>query len=195
MIKIYLNAKYVILFISEEDEADDPNNSGMHVDDSLNVPDRSGRVLVNIGHPDNEPDIFLASQLARTVKPHQIGGIRFLCDNIIESLSQHKRSQGFGCILAHSMGLGKTIQVVSFCDVFLRATQSHNILCIVPINTIQNWVAEFNLWLPENANESFISTSGEVEPRKFKIFVINDLLKNLEQRSKVRVTFEFCEVF
>jgi SNF2 family DNA or RNA helicase len=41
----------------------------------------------------------------------QIGGIRFLYDNIIESTSRYRTSPGFGCILAHSMGLGKTMQV------------------------------------------------------------------------------------
>jgi len=41
-------------------------------------------------------------------------------------------------------------QTVSFCDVFLRVskTKARTVLIIVPINTIQNWVNEFNMWLP-----------------------------------------------
>ena len=108
----------------ESDPEDDPNNSGHHVNDLLNVPDtETGHVLVNLGHSDKESDIFLAPQLSRCVKPHQIGGIRFLYDNVIESEERYKEGgPGFGCILAHSMGLGKTIQLVSFCDIFYRHT-------------------------------------------------------------------------
>ena len=46
--------------------------SGSHVNDDMNQPDSEGRVLVNVGHPPNEPDIFLAPQLAYVVKPHQV---------------------------------------------------------------------------------------------------------------------------
>lgn len=138
----------------ETDNEDDPSNSGMHTNDRYNVPDEHGRVLVNVGHPETEPDVFLAPQVARIIKPHQIGGIRFLYDNIVESIERYKTSSGFGCILAHSMGLGKTLQVASFCDVFFRCTTAKTVLCIMPINTLQNWLAEFNMWLPYEASFS-----------------------------------------
>ena len=43
-----------------------------HVDDTLNQPDASGRVLVNLNHPASDPDLFLSPQLAHAVKPHQV---------------------------------------------------------------------------------------------------------------------------
>ena len=56
----------------EEEGEDDPDNSGQHVNDAMNQPDLLGRVLVNVGHPPDEQDIFLAPQIARAVKPHQV---------------------------------------------------------------------------------------------------------------------------
>ncbi|XP_041975936.1 uncharacterized protein LOC121730827 [Aricia agestis] len=164
---------------------DDPSNSGLHVNDAYNVPDEQGRVLINIGHSEKEEDIFLAPQIARVIKPHQIGGVRFLFDNIIESVDRFSTSTGFGCILAHSMGLGKTLQIVCFCDIFLRHTNSKTVLCIMPINTLQNWVAEFNMWLPVDATNSPLAAHGEVRPRNFPIYVLNDSHKTLQMRAKV----------
>ena len=45
---------------------------GMHTDDTTNVMDELGRVLVNVNHPPDGSDIFLTPKLARTVKPHQV---------------------------------------------------------------------------------------------------------------------------
>lgn len=177
-----------IMLSDEEEEPDgddDPHNSGVHVNDTYNQPDDEGRVLVNFGHSDTEQDVFVAPQIARALKPHQIGGIRFLYDNIIESLDRFDQSTGFGCILAHSMGLGKTLQMVCFCDIFLRQTSARTVLCIMPINTLQNWLAEFNWWLPEDANKSPLKEFGEVRGRNFKIHVLNDSQKTLAARSKV----------
>lgn len=78
----------------------------------------------------------------------QVEGIRFMFDNIVERVSEFERSQGFGCILAHAMGLGKTLQVISFVDIFLRHTPAKKVLCIVPINALQNWMTEFDKWVP-----------------------------------------------
>uniref|UniRef100_A0A672YBB0 RAD54 like 2 n=1 Tax=Sphaeramia orbicularis TaxID=375764 RepID=A0A672YBB0_9TELE len=160
-------------------------SSGAHINDALNLPDAQGQVLVNINHPAEEKDIYLAPQLARAVKPHQIGGIRFLYDNLIESLERYKTSSGFGCILAHSMGLGKTLQVISFIDILLRNTEAHTVLAIVPVNTLQNWMTEFNLWLPSQE-----ALSPDIDPtlvtgRTFKVHILNDEHKTTLARAKV----------
>uniref|UniRef100_K1PQ46 Helicase ARIP4 n=1 Tax=Magallana gigas TaxID=29159 RepID=K1PQ46_MAGGI len=43
---------------------------------------------------------------------------------------------------------GKTIQMISFVDVFLRCAKARTVLLIVPINTLQNWMAEFMCGAP-----------------------------------------------
>ncbi|XP_061687597.1 helicase ARIP4 isoform X2 [Syngnathoides biaculeatus] len=160
-------------------------SSGAHINDALNLPDAQGRVMVNINHPAEEKDIYLAPQLARAVKPHQIGGIRFLYDNLIESLDRYKSSSGFGCILAHSMGLGKTLQVISFIDILLRNTEAHTVLAIVPVNTLQNWLAEFNLWLPPQEAISPDTDPTLLTGRTFKVQILNDEHKTTIARAKV----------
>lgn len=43
----------------------------------------------------------------------QVTGIRFMWENIIQSIRKVKSGdKGLGCILAHTMGLGKTFQVL-----------------------------------------------------------------------------------
>ncbi|XP_067855097.1 helicase ARIP4 [Heptranchias perlo] len=169
---------------NEEEEVNEESN-GAHVNDALNQPDDLGRVLVNINHPPNEQDIFLAPQLARAVKSHQVGGIRFLYDNLVESLERFKSSSGFGCILAHSMGLGKTLQIVSFVDVLFRYTEARTVLAIVPVNTLQNWLAEFNMWLPAPEVLPADYNSEEIQPRSFKVHILNDEHKTTVARAKV----------
>uniref|UniRef100_A0A672GFT4 Helicase ARIP4-like n=1 Tax=Salarias fasciatus TaxID=181472 RepID=A0A672GFT4_SALFA len=174
---------------SADEEADgaagSEESSGAHINDSLNQPDTQGRVLVNINHPAEEKDIYLAPQLARAVKPHQIGGIRFLYDNLIESLERYKSSSGFGCILAHSMGLGKTLQVISFIDILLINTEAHTVLAIVPVNTLQNWLSEFNLWLPPQEALPPDTDPTLVTGRTFKVHILNDEHKTTLARAKV----------
>lgn len=100
----------------------------------------------------------------------------------MESLSRFKSSAGFGCILAHSMGLGKTIQLVAFIDVFLRETTAKTVLCIVPINTLQNWMSEFNMWLPSPGSETL--REGD-RARTHKVYLLNDSHKTMSARASV----------
>ncbi|XP_029974315.1 helicase ARIP4-like isoform X3 [Salarias fasciatus] len=176
-----------IVHISSEstNEAEEAEPSGAHDNDALNQPDAQGRVLINLNRPAEEQDIFLSPQLARAVKPHQIGGIRFLYDNLVESVERFSSSSGFGCILAHSMGLGKTLQVISFIDVLFRHTRAHTVLAIVPVNTLQNWLAEFNTWVPPPEALPPDTDPALVTPRTFKVHILNDEHKNTATRAKV----------
>lgn len=73
----------------------------VHLNDNFNLPDENGMVLVNVNHPREDPDLYLIPFLARHVKPHQIGAVRFMYDNIVESMERVKdKNVGFGCILA-----------------------------------------------------------------------------------------------
>lgn len=74
---------------ADDDDQDDPSNSGMHTNDEFNQPDEQGRVLINVGHSEDEPDVFVAPQISRIIKPHQIGGVRFLYDNIVETINRY----------------------------------------------------------------------------------------------------------
>eukprot|EP00833_Pecoramyces_ruminatium_P018797 jgi/Orpsp1_1/1192829/evm.model.d7180000096201.1 len=108
--------------------------------------------IINIGHSSNEPDIFIDNSF-NCLKEHQIEGIRFLWKNIID----YKR----GCIFAHAMGLGKTLQIISFL-VTLKQTYlskaikipkiltTGRIMIIVPASLLKNWEEEFIKWMPEN---------------------------------------------
>lgn len=80
-----------------------------------------------------------------------------------------------------------SLQVISFCDVFLRYTDGRTVLCIMPINTLQNWVAEFNMWLPTDPEQSSLKEQGEVVTRHFPLFVLNDSQKTLSARASVSI--------
>lgn len=38
-----------------------------------------GRLLVNKGRPEEDPDVFVATHLTDILQPHQLGGVRFMC--------------------------------------------------------------------------------------------------------------------
>ncbi len=88
------------------------------------------------------------------------------------------------------------MQVISFIDIFLRYTSSRTVLCVVPVNTLQNWVAEIDKWLPNQgslASSSLSSTPPpppppeEVMARIFSLFVLSESTKTMEGRLKVRL--------
>ncbi|KAI2657276.1 Transcriptional regulator ATRX [Labeo rohita] len=72
----------------------------------------------------------------------------FMWDCCCESVKKVEKSCGSGCILAHCMGLGKTLQVVTFLHTVLLCEKLNftTALVVCPLNTVLNWLNEFEKW-------------------------------------------------
>ncbi|KAG9062946.1 hypothetical protein KI688_004546 [Linnemannia hyalina] len=134
-------------------------------------------VLINPGHKKTERAVIIPSFLTVNLKPHQIDGLRFIWKNII-------MFDG-GCILAHSMGLGKTFQVVAFIYVLLTEIHSGNkdipaklqpgrVLLLMPPIVLQNWADEFEKWIPPQRRK-------DVLLYKFGELMANERIRLLEK--------------
>jgi hypothetical protein len=65
---------------------------------------------INISRPEGDVPVYIHPALSKVLKPHQVDGVRFIWDNIIDTANEFREAKT-GCVLAHSMGLGKTLQV------------------------------------------------------------------------------------
>ncbi|KAF7597369.1 hypothetical protein BBP40_006310 [Aspergillus hancockii] len=129
-----------------------------------------------------DPAIYLDPHIGLRVKPHQLNGIQFLWRELIEDDKQE------GCLLAHTMGLGKTMQVVSLLATISAAASSDDprvsqqvpaafhrsqALILCPSSLIENWYEEFHMWAPELSNLGpyrKITTSFTLQERLQEIF-------------------------
>ncbi|KAF8563848.1 hypothetical protein P879_08363 [Paragonimus westermani] len=102
------------------------------------------------------PSIQVHSDILKHLKPHQVDAVRFLWDCVIESVERQQKSPNElmgGAILAHCMGLGKTLSVIAFIHTLIVHADVLNIrrcLVICPVNTLLNWKHEWEMWLPAN---------------------------------------------
>lgn len=107
--------------------------------------------VVNIAREDDEESVKIVPSLSMKLKPHQVEGIRFMWENIIQSVRMVKSGdKGLGCILAHTMGLGKTFQVIAFLYTAMRSVDLglRTALIVTPVNVLHNWRHEFFKWKP-----------------------------------------------
>ncbi|TPX66876.1 hypothetical protein SpCBS45565_g04179 [Spizellomyces sp. 'palustris'] len=146
------------------------------------------KIIVNLGHDESEEDILVPDFIAGELKEHQIEGIRFLWKNIVMLKQPSADGQSMrhaGCILAHAMGLGKTIQAIVFIFVLMREIRADSkaipehlragrVLIVVPASVVTNWLREFLQWIPESVmqdvlrNVETLTSVGKTMPQRRK---------------------------
>ncbi|KAI9837452.1 MAG: hypothetical protein M1819_007100 [Sarea resinae] len=123
--------------------------------DMLNGP---GCIYVNLGKEDHQALIPINPYISQRIKPHQIEGVQFIWSGLV---MQNDPPQG--CLLAHTMGLGKTMQVITFLVTLAEASISDDTaisdqippnlrqsrtLILCPPSLIENWGDELLMWTP-----------------------------------------------
>ncbi|EDO04955.1 hypothetical protein SS1G_07439 [Sclerotinia sclerotiorum 1980 UF-70] len=118
------------------------------------------RHIINEGKFDDQGYIYIDKEIGKRIKPHQLDGVRFIWNQIT---ADGKATQG--CLLAHTMGLGKTMQTITILVALAQAASSKDesissqvpeslrvsktiVLC--PPGLIANWVDELLTWSPDD---------------------------------------------
>ncbi|XP_042422292.1 protein CHROMATIN REMODELING 20-like isoform X1 [Zingiber officinale] len=123
--------------------------------------------IINVARETDEEPVRIPQSICAKLKPHQISGIRFMWENIIQSVRKVKSGdKGLGCILAHTMGLGKTFQVIAFLYTALRKADLglRTALVVTPVNVLHNWRREFAKWQP-------------TELKPLRVFMLEDVAR------------------
>lgn len=121
------------------------------------IPKDESRLIVNETKEEDEGLIYIRGDPARLIKDHQIEGVRFLWNRVIANRDVVRH----GCVLAHSMGLGKSMQVITFLLAVNHASNSPDesirsqvpedlrksrTLILFPASLSQNWRDELLSW-------------------------------------------------
>ncbi|VUC33552.1 unnamed protein product, partial [Clonostachys rosea] len=133
------------------------------------------RLIINETKDENQSFVYINDDIGLRIKDHQIDGVRFLWNQIIQDPSVRQ-----GCLLAHTMGLGKTMQVITFLVAIAEAVaspdqtvrsqipddvRSSQTLILCPSGLVNNWMDELLTWAPSGLLEPFIKVDSTVAER------------------------------
>ncbi|KAH8658636.1 hypothetical protein BGZ60DRAFT_123171 [Tricladium varicosporioides] len=118
--------------------------------------DGQGHIIINDAKSEDQGYVLVHTDIAGKIKKHQIEGIRFMWNQIV---TDEKTKQG--CLLAHTMGLGKTMQVITLLVAIAQASVSDDAsvvaqvpeslrrsrtLVLCPPGLVDNWMDELLTW-------------------------------------------------
>jgi len=126
--------------------------------------------------------VYLNPDIAKRLKPHQIEGVKFLWREI----TAPEDEDGQGCLLAHTMGLGKTAQSLALLTAVAETAKNINkrdalpedlkkargkfrALVLCPPSLMANWKQEIATWCPEKLFQVF-SLSSEVAAKELRLY-------------------------
>ena len=116
-------------------------------------------IVVNPGKEENQEFIYLNPKIGERIQPHQKDGVQFMWRELTADPENLQ-----GCLLAHTMGLGKTMQVITVLVTIAEAARSANAsirgqvpkplrtsqtLVLCPPSLVENWYEEFLMWAPD----------------------------------------------
>ncbi|GAB1320542.1 ATRX [Madurella fahalii] len=129
--------------------------------ESGSVPGDKSRLIVNETKEAHESLIYVNDRIGSRIKDHQIEGVRFMWNQVVVDSNVRQ-----GCLLAHTMGLGKTMQVITLLVVIAEASASSDesvrsqipenlrqskTLILCPAGLVDNWHDEIIIWAPDGA--------------------------------------------
>ncbi|XP_061391965.1 transcriptional regulator ATRX homolog, partial [Musca vetustissima] len=116
--------------------------------------------------------------LVKKLKPHQVTGVKFMWDACFETVKDAQEKPGSGCILAHCMGLGKTMQICTLSHTLLANSNKTNVervLIISPLSTLNNWAREFKQWIGFTKKRNIeIYDMSKYKDKATRIFKLNE---------------------
>ena len=129
-----------------------------------------GDKMINPTRKPGQEPIYIERKIAEKMKSYQLDGVQFLWRELTGDLENAQ-----GCLLAHTMGLGKTMQSIALLCAVDMASQSSSMnivrqlpedlrindgdrgkrslrcMIICPSSLIQNWCRELKQWAHPNA--------------------------------------------
>lgn len=121
------------------------------------IPRDQTRLIINESKQDHEGLIYVTESIGSRIKDHQIEGVQFMWNHVVSDSRQ-------GCLLAHTMGLGKTMQIITLLVALAEAAKSEDpsvscqvpehlresrTLILCPAGLVENWHDELLTWAPE----------------------------------------------